>query len=280
MRLPRRLALPCGPFANPPSERMARSPAEPAGKTQRGIQSVEVGGRLLQALADARRPLSLAELAAAAQMAPAQAHTYLVSLTRLGLIKRDHLDGRYEPGPLSLRLGMLHLDHEPAYRAAVPRVQALAATIGCNVAISLPTAQGPTIVHYAPAGMSLHVNLHVGTVMALAATATGRVYCAFQRASHWQPIWRSQQPSALTDALHDFAASLDIIRERGMEYSIDAPSPAVSSLAMPLIGADGTLRLVLTAIGSTGTIDVDAQGPVARAMRAAREEMMQTLEPA
>jgi hypothetical protein len=33
---------------------MARTPGEGSGKTQRGIQSVEVGGRLLQALADAR----------------------------------------------------------------------------------------------------------------------------------------------------------------------------------------------------------------------------------
>jgi len=252
---------------------MARPPGETAGKTQRGIQSVEVGGRLLQALADARRPLALAELAAAAQLAPAQAHTYLVTLTRLGLIKRDHLDGSYEPGPLALRLGMLHLDQEPAYRAAVPHVRALASAIACNVAISLPTAQGPTIVHYASAGTALHVNLHVGTVMALAATATGRVYCAFQPDAHWRPIWRQQQTGASADALPAFTHQLAAIRARGMEHSIDTPSPAVSSLAMPLRGPDGTLRLVLTAIGSTGAIDVDWQGPVALAMRAALDDI-------
>lgn len=259
---------------------MARPPGEPAGKTQRGIQSVEVGGRLLQALANARRPLALAELAATAQLAPAQAHTYLVSLTKLGLIKRDHLDGSYEPGPLALRLGMLHLDHEPAYRAAVPRVQALAANIGANVAISLPTPQGPTIVHYAAAGTSLHVNLHVGTVMALAATATGRTYCAFQPEAHWQPIWRQQQTGTSTDSLPAFLKTLEAIRERGMERSIDSPSPAVSSLAMPLVDADGTLRLVLTAIGSTGAIDVDWHGPVTGALRAALDDIARAMEPA
>ena len=259
---------------------MARPPGEPAGKTQRGIQSVEVGGRLLQALAGARRPLSLAELAAAAQLAPAQAHTYLVSLTRLGLIKRDHLDGSYEPGPLALRLGMLHLDHAPAYRAAVPHVQALASAIGCNVAISLPTPQGPTIVHYAPAGTPLHVNLHVGTVMALATTATGRTYCAFQPDAHWQPIWQQQQTSASADTLPAFTAHLETVRQRGMELSIDSPSPAVSSLAMPLRGADGTLWLVLTAIGSTGAIDVDWQGPVAHAMRGTIDNIARAMEPA
>jgi len=257
---------------------MARPPGESAGKTQRGIQSVEVGGRLLQALADARRPLALAELAAAAQLAPAQAHTYLVSLTRLGLIKRDHLDGSYEPGPLALRLGMLHLDHTPAYRAAVPHVQALASAIGWNVAVSLPTPQGPTIVHYASAGSPLHVNLHVGTVMALATTATGRTYCAFQPPAHWQPIWVQQQAGAAADALPAFMDQLAAVRQRGMERSIDSPSPAVSSLAMPLVDADGTLHLVLTAIGSTGAIDVDWQGPVARALRSAIDDIAQAME--
>lgn len=256
---------------------MARPSGEPAGKAQRGIQSVEVGGRLLQALADARRPLALAELAAAAQLAPAQAHTYLATLTRLGLIKRDHPDGSYEPGPLALRLGMLHLDHEPAYRAAVPHVQALSAAIGWNVAVSLPTPQGPTIVHYAPAGSPLHVNLHVGTVMALASTATGRTYCAFQPQDHWLPIWRQQQPGAGAGALPTFQQELAAVRARGMAHSIDTPSPAVSSLAMPLVDADGALRLVLTAIGSTGAIDVGWRGPVAQAMRGAIDHIAQSM---
>ncbi|WP_286882506.1 MULTISPECIES: IclR family transcriptional regulator [unclassified Cupriavidus] len=248
---------------------MARTPGEGSGKTQRGIQSVEVGGRLLQALADARRPLPLAELAAAAQLAPAQAHTYLVSLMRLGLIKREHVDGYYEPGPLALRLGVMRLDNEPAYRAAVQRVRTLATDIGFNVAISLPTPQGPTIVDYAPAGTSLHLNLHVGTVMALATTATGRAYCAFQPESHWQPIWAQQQTPATASTLPAFLETLAAVRARGTERSIDSPSPAVSSLAMPLLDDDGTLRLVLTAIGSTGAIDVAWDGPVAGALRAA-----------
>ena len=83
-------------------------------KTQRGIQSVEVAGRLLQALAAARQPLPLVALAAAAELSSAQAHTYLVSLLRLGLIKRTPGDGHYESGPLALRLGMARLAQEPA----------------------------------------------------------------------------------------------------------------------------------------------------------------------
>jgi len=237
-------------------------------RAQRGIQSVEVGGRFLGALAAARSPMALAELAEAAQLAPAQAHAYLVSLTRLGLIKRDHLSGRYEPGPLSLQLGMLHLNQDQAYRAAVARVDELAVTTGFGVAICIGGPQGPSIVRYVPASTSLHVNLHVGTVMALSRTATGRVYCAFQSPVLWQALWRAQQPHDTPADLSAFETVLDDIRARGIERSVDTPSPAVSSLSVPVLDGTGALRLVLTVVGSTGAIDVDWNGPVARALQA------------
>lgn len=245
------------------------------GKTQRGIQSVEVSGRVMLALAQARTPLALSDLAAAAQIAPGQAHAYLVSLSRLGLIKRDELSGRYEPGPLSLRLGLLHLESQPAFRAAVPRVAALAEAIGFSVAICIAGPQGPTIVRYEHAGFPLHVNLHVGTVMSLPATSTGRVFCAFLPRAALDSMWANQtgaENRALTSTGEQatfeatFEATLATIRARGLECSVDAPSPGISSLSAPVLDAGGQLALALTVIGSTGAIDVGADGPIARAL--------------
>jgi DNA-binding IclR family transcriptional regulator len=241
-----------------------------AGKPQRGIQSVEVGGRVLHALAKARAPLALSDLAAGADIAPGQAHAYLVSLTRLGLIKRDELTGRYEPGPLSLRLGLMQLSNQPAFRAAVPRVAALAEAIGFSVAICTKGPQGPTIVRYEHAGFPLHVNLHVGTVMSLPATSTGRLFCAFLAPDALQTMWANQ--SGGTDEIvasaerASFDATLAAIRERGIERGIDAPSPGISSLAAPVFDVDGRLCLALTVIGPSGAIDVEWDGSIARAL--------------
>ncbi|MEM5433950.1 IclR family transcriptional regulator [Paraburkholderia diazotrophica] len=248
-----------------------------AGKQQRGIQSVEVGGRLLHALATARAPLALSDLASAADIAPGQAHAYLVSLTRLGLIKRDELLGRYEPGPLSLRLGLMRLANQPAFRAAVPRVAALAEHIGFSVAICTAGPQGPTIVRYEHAGFPLHVNLHVGTVMSLPATSTGRVFCAFVAPAQLQTMWANQS-GGTADIVAPagrkaFDATLAAIRERGIERGIDAPSPGISSLAVPVLDAAGELCLALTVIGPSGTIDVNWNGPVARALQDAAREI-------
>ncbi|WGS52171.1 IclR family transcriptional regulator [Paraburkholderia sp. D15] len=249
-----------------------------SGKPQRGIQSVEVGGRVLLALAHARTPLALSDLASAAQLAPGQAHAYLVSLSRLGLIKRDELSGRYEPGPLALRLGLLHLENQPAFRAAVPRVAALAESIGFSVAICIAGPQGPTIVRYEHAGFPLHVNLHVGTVMSLPATSTGRVFCAYLPRATRDAMWANQSGGAnraMTAAADSaaFDATLDEIRARGLARSVDAPSPGISSLSAPVLDADGALSLALTVIGSTGAIDVAAGGPIARALLATARDI-------
>jgi DNA-binding IclR family transcriptional regulator len=243
-------------------------------KKQRGIQSVEVGGRLLQVLARQREPLGLTELAGAAQLSSAQAHTYLVSLTRLGLVKRDALTGNYEPGPLSLRLGLMHIEQQPVYRIAAPYAAALAERIGLSVAICVAGVQGPTIVRYEHSGSPLHVNLHIGTVMSLEATSTGRVFCAFYAPERVAEMARSQAQSADPTPARGRAAKgspgaewrqrFDEIRARGIERGIDAPSPGISSLSVPVFDGDQRMQLALTAIGSSGSIDVEWDGAVAR----------------
>ncbi|QGZ63889.1 IclR family transcriptional regulator [Paraburkholderia acidisoli] len=280
------------PTAAPASgtETGAETAAAP-GRTQRGIQSVEVGGRLLRALADARAPLAPSDLAASGEIPSSQAHAYLVSLTRLGLIKRDALSGRYEPGPLALRLGLLHLAQQPALREAVPRAAALAQALNCSVALCIAGPQGPTIVRYEHASLPLHVNLHVGTVMSLPATSTGRVFCAFLAPealrAMWatqtaQPVWRGMphaahnaQATPTVPAAPDaaFAATLESIRARGYERGIDAPSPGVSSVCVPVLGARRELSLTLTAIGASGALDVRPNGAVVRALCDAAAEI-------
>lgn len=268
------------------------------GKTQRGIQSVEVGARLLRVLANARVPLAASDLAAGADIASSQAHAYLVSLTRLGLIKRDALSGRYEAGPLALRLGLLHLAQEPALREAVPRAAALAQAHNCSIALCIAGPQGPTIVRYEHASLPLHVNLHVGTVMSLPATSTGRVFCAFlddaTLRAMWanqtaQPVWRgtADRGAARTAAPNEdpaenlaaperdaaLMAALDAIRARGFELGIDAPSPGVSSVCVPVFDPQHALRLTLTAVGASGALDVRPSGALVRALREAAHEI-------
>ena len=89
-------------------------------KKSRGIQSIEVGGALLRALARSGEPMMLRDLAREAGMAPAKAHPYLVSFSRIGLIEQDETNGRYEIGALALELGLISLRRLSAVRIAAP----------------------------------------------------------------------------------------------------------------------------------------------------------------
>ena len=75
-------------------------------KERRGIQSIEVGGQLLNALVKSGTPMMLKDLASEAGMPPAKAHPYLVSFAKLGLIEQNPATARYELGPLALELGL------------------------------------------------------------------------------------------------------------------------------------------------------------------------------
>ena len=176
---------------------------------------------------------------------------------------------------LSLRLGLMSIERQPAYRAALPPAARLAEAVGLSVALSVPGVLGPTIVRIEHGGYPLHVNLHVGSVMSLDTTATGRVFRAFGDPAQLDAMAASQAGAGATLAGAEQPApdagvpqaELDAIRARGIERGVDLPSPGVSAMCVPVFDAQGTLQLALTVIGSTGPIDVDWDGPIAAALR-------------
>ena len=111
--------------------------AEAPGRTSRGIQSVEVGGQLLKALARSGRRMALKDLARDADMTPAKAHPYLVSFGKLGLIEQDPVSGHYGLGQLAVQLGLISLQQVDPVRLAIAELPALALTMGCTVSAAV-----------------------------------------------------------------------------------------------------------------------------------------------
>ena len=157
------------PPQNPPQSTLPNT-------TQRGIQSIEVGGQILLALARHGSPLLLKDLALAAGMTPAKAHPYLVSFGKLGLITQDAGSGRYGLGPLAMQIGLISLQQFDPVRLATARLPDLARQLGQTVAIAVWGTHGPTIVHTHEAPLPVHVSMRHGAVMSLRGTASGRLF--------------------------------------------------------------------------------------------------------
>ena len=73
---------------------------------RQGIQSIEVGFRLLSVLAATNRPMMLRDIAKGAAMPAAKAHRYMVSFLRVGIVEQDVGSGRYDLGAYALELGL------------------------------------------------------------------------------------------------------------------------------------------------------------------------------
>ncbi len=148
-------------------------------KLRTGIQSIEVGFRLLQALAASPRAMMLRDLAAAAGMNPAKAHRYLVSFMRLGAVAQDPVSGRYDLGPFALQLGLAGLNRLDPVKKARPILSRLRDELDLTAGIAVWGNHGPTVVHWEESSHPVTVSLRLGDVMPMLNSATGRLYGAY-----------------------------------------------------------------------------------------------------
>ena len=248
-------------------------------RLQRGIQSVEVGGQLLRALAHQGRPMALKDLAREAGMSAAKAHPYLVSFGKLGLIEQDAQSGRYGLGPLAMQLGLISLQQYDPVRLATPLIGELARTLGHTVGIAVWGNRGPTMVRIEEAPSAVHVNMRHGTVMSLRGTASGLLFCAYLPAERVLPMLQAEYPPGARGEGFDTAlqAQLAQIRQQGLAQAVDASVPGISAMASPVFDVGNGIVMSLTAIGTSAIFDARLDGEVALVLRRSAQELSRQL---
>ena len=254
---------------------------------RRGIQSVEAGGRLLQALVRIGRPMALKDLAREAGMASAQAHPYLVSFGRLGLVEQQPATGVYALGPLALQLGLIGLQQTTPVQLATPLLAPLARQVGQTVALAVWGVEGPTIVRVEESPAVIFASMRHGTVFSLASTATGRAFGAWldvdraraaldaerqrrvgpqqQRQPQQRPGRRGDPPAAPAPApgmprrlpvpaWSTFQRQLAEVRRHRIARSEGEVVDGVHAMSAPVFDASGAMVLAITAIGPAATL--------------------------
>lgn len=253
-------------------------------KERAGIQSVEVGFTLLEALGRAAGPQMLRDLAAAAGMSAAKAHRYLVSFQRLQLVVQDPASTRYDLGPAALKLGLASLSRLDAVKLGRVRANALMEQIGHTVALAVWGNHGPTIVHWEESPQAVTVNLRLGDVMPLLSSATGRCFAAYVSKDAIAPLLRDELARAQKQGRADVPATmagvrtmLDEVRARGASRVVDVLLPGIVGFCAPVFDADGHIALGLVALGPTGTFDDAWDGDVHAPLRQASQQLSRDL---
>ncbi|SOE16567.1 IclR family transcriptional regulator [Hoeflea halophila] len=238
----------------------------PKSRAPRGVQSIETGGALLKALAQAGGPVKLRDLAERLDMAAAQLHPYLVSFRNINMVEQTET-GQYQLGPFALHLGLTRLNNQNAYRETIRRLPVLAENLGLMVTVSVWGLHGPTIVYLQESEARIHSNVTLGGGYMVTATATGKVFAAFMPAKQTEPIIRSELDGRVAQLYtvpkiseSSFRAEVSAIREKGYAITRDLPIPGVSAIAAPVFDHTEMVQLVVTLIGPSNFIDVSETG--------------------
>src|SRR6185437_7274804 len=209
------------------------------------------------------RPQMLRDLAAAAQMPPAKAHRYLVSLTRMGLVEQQEETGLYDLGGFALDLGLSALARLEPVTASATALTQLREEIGQTVALAVWANHGPPIVRWLGADTPVSASLRTGSVMPLTRSATGQAFLAFlpeQTTAPWikkELLEHGRQGMSPTNRAEVDALSAQI-RRRGFAHTSDF-IPGISGIAAPVFDHSGSMALALIALGYSKPFDAASE---------------------
>ncbi|WP_323765877.1 IclR family transcriptional regulator [Marinovum sp.] len=238
------------------TERTVKKTKEP-----RGVQSIDIGGHILEAFVAASGPIKLKDLSDLTGLAPGKLHPYLVSFCNMKLLERsDH--GWYTLGPFALHLGLARLRGLNPYKETLKRVPELAEELGLMVSLAVWGPFGPTIIHIEERLDPIHFNIRVGGVYYLSMTASGHVFTAFLPKAVSAELVEKEFSDTEGDRRRYFQvdrgwfeATIEKTRARGYGMTRDMPTPGITAFAVPIFDHSGTIRLAVAAIGPNELTD-------------------------
>lgn len=241
------------------------SPRDSHGTT-RTVLSIGVGGRLLATLADTKDAMMLKDLSSASDIAPAQAHAYLVSFKKMGLVEQDSTTGRYRLGLLALDLGITRMRTHDTFRMASEGAIRLTKKTGLSVAIIVWGTFGPTVIQLEEIGSQLNMNTKVGTVYSISGTASGLVFAAFLPEIKVQNMLQTEKLEEHTShrvgCLNMLSTkNLEIIRATGYATITPPPVPGINAIAAPVFDHLGQVQFVVTVIGLSSVLATTPESP-------------------
>lgn len=239
--------------------------------SRRGVQSVDVGGRLLTELCEFKYPVRLKELAAAADMAAAKAHRYITSLVRIGLAEQDERTGLYSLGPLALRLGLVAIERNDIVGKSGMVLRKLCAEVQTSGHVAIWGERGPVLIRNEHGGPPVISSMGIGAVMPLVRSATGRVFLCFMPRNSTRSI--VEQELALTEITE---SDVDLIVEetqaRGFARVAGSVVLGLEAISFPVYNFDGTLACSLSLVSTNRGVFSD-DSPTVRLMTSVVEEL-------
>lgn len=239
------------------------------------VQSAEVGGEVLKALARQGPAVSLSRLSEAVGMVPAKVHRYLQSLMASGLATQDLVTGHYRLGPEAVAIGLAALGHIDVVGSLSQLLPRLRDETGQTCFLAIWANRGATVVRVVEAVGAVTVVTQVGSVLPLLSSASGQVFAAFLEPGQYEREGIDEWPqlkAQLKRKDSELARRLTQVREQRLAAIEGQVLPGIDALAAPVFNADRRVAAVLTVLGPHRGFDPAPSGALAGKLRAVAAE--------
>jgi DNA-binding IclR family transcriptional regulator len=230
---------------------------------RKGIQSVEHGSRLLEALVNSRKALPLKAVAAAAGMSASMAHRYLTSFIRSGLVEQDPISAHYDLGALALRLGLAALNRTDCMQIAENEFRQLVERVDIDGHISVWGSYGVTTVRYYNRHAPILSNFRLGDVLPLLDSAAGRIFLTYLSERATRAILKAE--ASKSEGRKPSAESIEeitqAVRKDGYAWIDGQVFHSMRAIAVPIFDSQGELQATISLVSNQGSL-VQTPNPV------------------
>jgi DNA-binding IclR family transcriptional regulator len=224
---------------------------EPAGRT---VQSLERAFAILEAIAGADQPLSLADLSRATGLHTSTAFHLLKTLIVLGYVRQDE-GKRYRIGTRLFMQAAGASSEVELVNLAAPHLQRLVEETGETAHLAVPADNGIAVIAKADARSSIRTSERIGIVRPAHCTAIGKILLASLPESQLEKFLRTGPFEAMTPkTITDPALLREEIRRvaaAGLAHDDAEFSSEVRCIAAPVRNYTGQ---TIAALGISGPV--------------------------
>lgn len=239
---------------------MEEDPGRESFDRDQNVKALDRGLRVITAISDAGRPLSVSEIASAVGITRPAARRFVLTLEHLGYLALER--GSYVLQPPIVEVGESYLSGQVLPLTARPHLERLARQVIETVSLTVLHEDVVTYVDRVRADRIFAINIVVGSRVPAYATATGTILLAGLTESEFEAYLdrvgslpaMSNDPSIDVDALRERVARA---QQQGWILADQQLRIGVCSLAVPVVDAAGSTISALNISAATGRISND-----------------------
>jgi DNA-binding IclR family transcriptional regulator len=214
------------------------------GSGTQGVQSVEIAARILSTFTPSEPILGVTQIGERLGMPKSKVHRFLVSLQRVGFVRRDPITDRYSLGLRLSDLGKLAVASLDVLAQAGDVARRIAYGVDLSTSVAIWTNEGPVLSHVITLQNAVSTAYSVGSAMSLHASAHGKVFLAFLPPEIEERVifgTLKQLTSHTVTAPQKLKLQLDLVRRDQVAVSRSEAALGLFELASPVFSAAGSI---------------------------------------